>query len=461
MTDTPFVRISPRDNRYFALSSGEPYIPIGLNMTSPRLPGKGPIEDGAAGLGLMERWMRALAANGGNYIRVWLSRGIWEVEHEREGVYDEERARRIDAMLSLAAELGIRVKMTLEYFREIDPALSQTTWAMSTVHHRSSGGTADSIAEWFDGEESRAAFRRKLAWYAARYGDCPAVYGWELWNEINTVRGGDYMAWTEAMLPELHRLFPRSLCMQSLGSFDEPAQRDRYRWLLSVPGNDVAQVHRYLDLGAALEVCHGPVDVLAADAVRELLAMRPGRPVILAESGGVEPSHAGPFKLYAADRDGTILHDVLFAPFFAGAAGTGQCWHWSEYVDPNDLWWQFGRFAESVRGIDPPAEAFEPGMVEQGRLRVYVLKGRRTTLAWCRDAENTWMSELRDGVPPEVQDGLEVELPLPPGARVRTYDPWTGDWQEAAAQDGRVALPPFRRSIVVRAEAATAPGGRS
>ncbi len=47
MADTPFVRISPRDPRYFALSDGQPYIPIGLNMTSPRLPGKGPMEDGA------------------------------------------------------------------------------------------------------------------------------------------------------------------------------------------------------------------------------------------------------------------------------------------------------------------------------------------------------------------------------------------------------------------------------
>jgi hypothetical protein len=33
-------------------------------------------------------------------------------------------------------------------------------------------------------------------------------------------------------------------------------------------GNDVAQVHRYLDLGAKFEICHDPMDLLAADAVR-------------------------------------------------------------------------------------------------------------------------------------------------------------------------------------------------
>ena len=451
MTDpTAFVRVSPRDPRYLELSDGRPYIPIGLNMVSPYLTGRGPTADGAEEFALMERWMRALAANGGNTIRVWLALGIWNVERRRAGVYDEEPARRLDAMLGLACALGIRVKMTFEYFREIDPALSKTTWAICPLHHRSRGGTAGSIAEWFDGEESRAQFRSKMAWYAARYGAEPAVYGWELWNEIECVQGGDFMAWTQAMLSELHRLFPRNLCMQSLGSFDAPSKRDPYRRLSTMPGNDLAQVHRYLDLGAALEVCHGPVDVLAADAVREVLAFSPGRPVILAESGAVEPTHAGPFKLYAADRDGVILHDVLFAPFFAGAAGGGQCWHWSDYVDPNDLWWQFGRFAQAVQDLDPPAEGFRPSMIAHERLRVYALTGRRTVLAWCRDKENTWTSELRDGVPPETLEGLEVDLPMPPAARVRTYDPWTDEWAEATPRGGRIVLPAFRRSIVVR-----------
>ena len=126
-----FVRVSPRDPRYLELSDGRPYIPIGLNMTAPRRPDARVETDGAAGMATMERWMRALAANGGNYIRVWLARGIWNVEHERCGVYDEERARRIDAMLALARTLGIRVKMTLEYFREVAGSVAPTTWTVA------------------------------------------------------------------------------------------------------------------------------------------------------------------------------------------------------------------------------------------------------------------------------------------------------------------------------------------
>ena len=64
-----FVRVSPRDPRYFELSDGRPYIPIGLNMIAP------PGNEGLPGL---EAWMEQLQANGGNYIRVWLSNPFFE-----------------------------------------------------------------------------------------------------------------------------------------------------------------------------------------------------------------------------------------------------------------------------------------------------------------------------------------------------------------------------------------------
>jgi hypothetical protein len=449
--DNAFVRVSPRDHRYLELTDGTPYIPIGLNMISPPRADEG--EDAA--LRGMEAWLASLSGNGGNYIRVWLSNPFWDVEHERSGVYDAARARRIDALLEMCRRYNIRVKMTMEHFRSIGGGTLQ--WADKPLHNVSNGGTAQSMADFFDGEASRARFRRKIEWYRERYGDQPYIYGWELWNEINAVGGGgDYMAWTQLMLPELHKAFPKNMAMQSLGSFDAARRRDVYRRHSTMEGNDVAQVHRYLDLGAELDVCKGPVDVLAADAVREIRSYEPDRPVILAESGAVEPKHTGPFKLYAADRDGTLLHDILFAPFFAGAAGPGQIWHWDAYVAANNLWWHFRRFADVVRGVDPLVEEFEPLMLKHERLRVYVLRGRRTVLAWCRDSKNSWESELKNGEKPEVLRGLQVDLRpalLGMGKRAaRIYDPWTGKWSRTSPRDGKVTLPAFSRSVVIRAE---------
>ena len=65
---TCYVRVSPRDSRYLELSDGTPYIPNGLNVIHPW----GDVST-EKGLAQMEKWMKALADNEGNYIRIWMS----------------------------------------------------------------------------------------------------------------------------------------------------------------------------------------------------------------------------------------------------------------------------------------------------------------------------------------------------------------------------------------------------
>ena len=282
------------------------------------------------------------------------------------------------------------------------------------------------------------------------------IFGWELWNEMDAVQVNIWQPWSAEMLPELHRLFPKNLAMQSLGSYDREQKRNSYRSLCELPGNDVLQVHRYLDPGATWEICHGPVAVFAAEAVRDLRSFGVRKPVLLAESGAVQRSHSGPSKLYAKDHEGMILHDVLFAPFFAGAAGPGHIWHWDVYVDHNNLWHHFGRFAAVVKGLDPPAESLEPFELPHPRLLILGLKGRHTTLVWCRDRQNTWQTELAEGQPPELLRQVRVDLgqqqKSPPARTIRTYDPWSNVWQAAALEGSAIVLPEFKRSLVIRME---------
>jgi hypothetical protein len=203
-----------------------------------------------------------------------------------------------------------------------------------------------------------------------------------------------------------------------------------------------------------MDVCHAPMDIICSSAVEELLSYNTGKPVMLAETGAVEPSHAGPSKFYPIDTAGILLHDILFAPFFSGSAGCGMCWHWESYVDKNNLWYHFGRFSESVKGIDPVAEKFVPSKSEAGDLRIYRLNGRNTILMWLRDKRNTWQSELRDGRPPVNNISLKIDLKnlgITDSLKlVEVYDPWKNKWITAKPEELILSLPEFKRSLVVR-----------
>jgi hypothetical protein len=178
--------------------------------------------------------------------------------------------------------------------------------------------------------------------------------------------------------------------------------------------------------------------------VRELFDRRPDCPAILAEVGAVKANHTGPSELYGKDKNGVLLHDEIFAPFFAGSAGCGQPWHWDhQYIDGNNLWWHFSRFAEALKGIDPAVEHFRPFRTETQRLRVWGLRGENTTLLWCRDKSNTWENELVLGKCPNVIAGEKIAF----RDGFMCYFPWENRW-ESVGKGG--ILPGFTRSIVVR-----------
>lgn len=447
--------------RYFAMRvwddeefRARTYIPIGINLCFPRF------EQGEeAGLARYGQWFDALARNGGNFARIWLGHPFFDIEPCRAGVFDDGVAARLDRVLDLAGERGIFVKVTLEHFRTISARVEMERFPGAAsfsrpVYARESGGMADNMRDFLDRPECRSRYRKKLDWLAGRYAGNPVIFGWELWNEMNSVDAPDasWLDWTQSMLDALRERFPRHLIMQSLGSFDSTYQTERYAAYARLAGADLVQVHRYLDPGASLECCRGPMDVLCADAVSTLRQMAPAHPVLLAECGAVEAHHAAPSHLYAIDHEGILLHDAIFSAFFAGAAGPGQAWHWDFYIERHNLWHHFASFARAVDGFDPAAEQAEPVAWETEHARVYALRGKRVSLVWLRDARCDWRSELLEGRTPEPSGRSHLWIPngFPAAWHAAAFDPWAEREEECPVHRGCVTVPPFRRSLVLR-----------
>ncbi|MDD3587261.1 MAG: cellulase family glycosylhydrolase [Thermoguttaceae bacterium] len=449
-----FIRVSKENPAYFEYGDGTPYIPIGVNLCILREYNADGvmefIDDEARGLAKMEFYFQQLAKNGGNYCRIWLGSKFFEIERTSPGKYEEAYIQRFAKVLKLAEKYDIRLKLCIEHYRTVKPGGK----VGSEIFLRNAYVTDPplSMKKFMDSPAFDQYYLNRCKVFAERFSDNPYVFAWELWNEVNCIP--NFIDWTAEMLPRVHKMFPKQMVIQSLGSYDKAKYIDMYRKIVTMKDNDIAQVHRYLDPGAQLDVCRGPMDSLAADMTASLLKMNPGKPVLTAEMGAVQWRHAGPSELYDLDHEGILLHDVLFTPFFCGAAGSGHCWHWYRYIEKQNLWWHIGRFSKAIAGVNPIKERFEPFQNKYDFYKIYGLKGKTVSLLWLRSQKDNWKTELIEKKKPETFRNFDVDitgLPRPKNTAV-LYDPWTDTETPLKIVDGKVRVPQMTRSTVLRVQ---------
>ena len=439
------IGISPVDPHYFADENGKTWIPVGCNICFDRNANPSP-----KARELYDGWMTNFAANGGNFMRLWLSTPFLDVMPDKAYEFSEEATENLKWLVARAETLGIKLKFTFENFRRLGPKTdANPEKGVISFKNTAYAPYAKTMRDVFTSEKCFDIYLAKARHVAEAVGKSDALIAVELWNEITSVDNSELGwlgEWSEKMLAELKKLYPGKMTLQNLGSFSGPGAFRAYDWMAGLKGNDFMQAHRYFDPGAEMDVCFGPMDVLCADAVRELRDRRGDCPAVLAETGAVERRHVIYSHRYALDKAGVLLHDEIFAAFFAGSAGSGQPWHWDhQYISQHGLWHHFRRFAKAIDGLDPAAEHFRPFHTETHRLRFWGLRGERTIVVWLRDKRNTWATEIETGRPPEMVVGEK----LPKFFQREKLD-WYLPWEDKSLSTGSLDIPPFVRSAVVR-----------
>src|SRR4051812_23111901 len=211
-----FVKISKKNPFYFELSNGNPYIV------------SGPCLAGAKDMETMHNYLKKLADNSGNFARVWVCNKLFEVE-EKFGEYSEEKAKNIDQLLDWAVKYNIKLKLCLDNTRQI--VADKTASFNKPQYHVDNGGPFKNIDEYINTEKGRRAYLDRVTFFGKRYGNHPAVFGWELWNEMNGIMCNGLREWNDDMLPQVHAIFPQNLVVQSLGSFDMESRRPDYSYI--------------------------------------------------------------------------------------------------------------------------------------------------------------------------------------------------------------------------------------
>lgn len=322
------IRLHPTDSRYFSLENGETFFPIGINIGWWQA---APLED-------YTQWLDRLSANGGNLIRVWMASWSFGIEWNDTGLGNYEKrqyqAWLLDQLFQIASERGVYIELVLinhgAFSARVNPE-----WSLNP-YNSDNGGPCDVPQCFVTDPTARQYFKRRLRYIAARWGYAPNLMAWEWWNEYNwTPINEELMApWTQEMSIYLQQYDPYDhLVSTSTAGGIQPL-------VFNLPEIDFLQHHAYT----------------SADPITNFaLLYRPyekssvsGKPVLFAEFGydtsGEDPD--------AFDRDGIHLHNGLWAATFSQFASPAMYWWWDNYVDPLDLWWQFGGLSNFIKDED-------------------------------------------------------------------------------------------------------------
>jgi hypothetical protein len=234
-----------------------------------------------------------------------------------------------DDLFRLLERVGLRVLLT-----PYDTFFMWIRWQRHP-YAQANGGPCARRDTWLTCAETRRAIKHRLAFASDRWGGSPALFAWDLWNEIHPAHGGgdpaavapfidDLSAWLRAREQE-RRGYAN---LQTVSIFGPELVRHPalVEPIFRHPSLDVANTHLYE---------HGTIDdprdtvapaLAAARLMRDaVIAAGPTRPVFDSEHGPIHSFKDRKRTLPSAFDDEYFRH-IQWAHLASGGAGGGMRW---------------------------------------------------------------------------------------------------------------------------------------
>ena len=314
---------------YFFTDDGQSWTPIGQNdaITWPDLAGLFRRRDLAG----VEGHLRWLKAHGVTCLRLMLE--YCQREHrylERPaGTFQPAMVRLWDDLFRLLESVGLYVLLT-----PYDTFFQWIRWDRHPYNARN-GGPCNDRSRLITCPATRAAIKGRLAFASDRWGSSPALFAWDLWNEMHPAHGGgdpalahpfitDVSGWLRAFEIERHgRAHLQTVSVFGPELLNHPALVDP---IFRHPGLDFATTHLYEE-----GTIDAPRDTVApAIAVGRLI--RAGvqeasdlRPMLDTEHGPIHSFKDRKRTLPDAFDDEYFRH-IQWAHLASGGAGGGMRW---------------------------------------------------------------------------------------------------------------------------------------
>lgn len=342
-----FIRVG-ENGRYFRFDNGESYFPVGYNL--------GWAWDGNGGLDTYLRWLRELAANGGNYVRLNID-VPWFINLEWVGPAGDYRgawrqAAMLDMIIAEAEQLGIYLQLTLLWHQSLRiyngppvlipenpprPNLNQD-WD-THPYNVVVGGPLSGPAAFFFDQRGGDLFRQRLRYIAARWGGSPHIFAWEIVDRLDrTTNYNPEIAgqWLRSMASYLRQVDPHGHLITAGAAEDETATADN-------PLLDFSLLEFYQ---------RRPIETTGDQVMTVIDRLRTRRQINPAPTLLTSFSLNPWYEPTADDPEGVHVQTTLWSGVLSGAAGVPAGDWWDTYLIPQGITRHYAPLAAFTAGID-------------------------------------------------------------------------------------------------------------
>lgn len=462
-TKKGFVRVSQPDWHYFEHSTGEFFYPIGHNMHAPydRMYGgfRHTSFSPVAGLANYERVFPRMAANGENFVEVWMAAWWlaleWNPKHNffhGLGRYNLQNAWKLDYLLDLAQQYGLYVHLVVQNHGMLS-LWCDSEW-LDNPYNAALGGFLHSPEQFFTDQRALELTKKKVRYILSRWGHCTHLFGIELMSELDlTGEGWSFVnspvkiPWHDQVATYMKQIDPNDHLVTthySSGYYREDPN------LVGKPYIDYTVTDGY----RADQARNKDIVQVVNDTHRFNAQFK--KPTFITEFGGrnaVESPHV-------LQMD---LHCGIWASYVSPTGATPLFW-WFHFVEDEDQYYHYRALAAFDGGLDRrglklvPVETQFSG--DGGLLKGQCLAGPTMARLWVYDKDLPREKQKFDPV-----QGAKVTFSgLKPGAyRVEFWNTYTGKIEKAErlrvyAATATLSLPPFVKDLACKVLPADAKG---
>lgn len=332
-----FLRISPSNPLYFELDVGTPFFGIAMGRC-------------CGDYAEMERRYRRFAPVGGNFNRLFLTNGPYDIGELNTapgrpdrglGRVNLESSWNLDKVLELGEQLGIYHILTLT-----NQWTFNHRWETHVFNEANGGILSDPAAYWTNQDAVRY-LEQRLRYMVARWGYSTSVFSWDLWNEYSAMPGGSDLS---VSIPWHRRMAHYLASLDAFGHVIHTNDgslngRDQMH---SLPEMEIVSTNSYMVKNIA--------NVAEVWTKRHTKRFR--KPYVLSEFGtGHSVGDVGGYA--GMDPERRMVHNGLWSPLMSGSASTGLAWE-GNWLDHEIFYTYVEAVSRFVDGVPFSKRAWAP-----------------------------------------------------------------------------------------------------